>query len=82
MRHLKECKEKIKFNRKKVYLSKMEEEYKNMYEAYCRFISYNEKLNTKFELTDEEKSELDKIRNKFKLRFAGRIISKLKEEKW
>ena len=60
----------------------MEKEYKRMNRAYCKILSYNEKLTTEYSLNDEDLHKLQEIRDKCKYKFAKRLFLRIRKEDW
>ena len=64
--------------RNKKYLAEMENEFKNMFRAFHKFMSYRRKLLYELTMSDEDKIEFDRIDEKF-VRNLNRSYDRIQE---
>lgn len=64
------------------YLQKMEEEYIVMYESYCHFISYDDKLHEGLNLDIESSNHLKELHEKFKNKLVYKLTQKVLNLSW
>lgn len=65
--------------RNKKYLAEMEDEFRNMNSAFHRYISYRNKLLHELTMSDEDKTEFDKIDEKF-IRNLSRAYNRIQND--